>query len=146
MLASYISLKYRPLRKFLAGEPTVLIQNGKIMEHNMAKLNYSYDYLTQGLTVSEMYAKMPVKIIAPNSTSAMRYSVHGGRYPSSVVQLDYNGLALPTPFTVINLFHHAGILSRQRLDVGMVLSGPSLHAKFKPRFKVNNCSLGIPWK
>lgn len=55
LLSSYISLKYRPLRKFLAGEPTVLIQNGKILEHNMANLNYSYDYLNQQLRQEKVF-------------------------------------------------------------------------------------------
>lgn len=49
MLASYLSLKFASFRKFLAGEPTVLIKNGKLLENNMANLNYSYDYLNQQL-------------------------------------------------------------------------------------------------
>jgi len=55
VLVSYLSFHYRPLRKFLAGEPTILIQNGKILENNMTKLNYSYDYLNQHLRQEQVF-------------------------------------------------------------------------------------------
>ncbi|HWR41723.1 DUF421 domain-containing protein [Sporomusa sp.] len=55
VLVSYISLHYRPFRKFLAGEPTILIQNGKILETNLSKLNYTYDYLTQHLRQEKVF-------------------------------------------------------------------------------------------
>ena len=55
VLLSCISLHYRPLRKFLAGESTVLIQNGKILETNLAKLNYTYDYLMQHLRQEKVF-------------------------------------------------------------------------------------------
>lgn len=35
MLFSYYSFKYKPLRKILAGEPTILIKNEKILENVM---------------------------------------------------------------------------------------------------------------
>jgi uncharacterized membrane protein YcaP (DUF421 family) len=55
LLISYASLKYRPLRRFLAGSPTVVIHNGKILEHNMANLNYSFDYLNQQLREEKVF-------------------------------------------------------------------------------------------
>jgi uncharacterized membrane protein YcaP (DUF421 family) len=55
LLISHISLSYRPLRKFLAGEPTILIQNGKLLENNMKNLNYSFDYLTQHLRQEKVF-------------------------------------------------------------------------------------------
>lgn len=36
-IISYVSLKSRKARKFLAGNPTVVVQNGKILENNMKK-------------------------------------------------------------------------------------------------------------
>lgn len=44
-LMGYISLKNRVARKLLEGEPTIVIQNGKIMERNMARLRYNVDDL-----------------------------------------------------------------------------------------------------
>ncbi|MGB9792010.1 MAG: DUF421 domain-containing protein [Thermacetogeniaceae bacterium] len=44
-LMGYVSLKSRVARKLLEGEPTIVIQNGKIMEENMKKLRYNVDDL-----------------------------------------------------------------------------------------------------
>lgn len=44
-LMGYISLKSRVARKLLEGEPTIVIQNGKIMEKNMSRLRYNVDDL-----------------------------------------------------------------------------------------------------
>jgi len=55
VLVAYFSLKYEPLRRVLAGEPTILIKNGKILENNMAGLNYSFDYLVQQLRQEKVF-------------------------------------------------------------------------------------------
>lgn len=68
MLISFISFKYRPLRSFLAGEPTILIQNGKILEYNLSKLNYSYNYLNQQLRQEGVFdiSKVEYAILEPS--------------------------------------------------------------------------------
>jgi uncharacterized membrane protein YcaP (DUF421 family) len=48
-LVSLISFKSRPLRKWLSGKPTVIINRGTILESNMKKLKYSLDDLNQQL-------------------------------------------------------------------------------------------------
>ncbi|TDT57250.1 YetF domain-containing protein [Fonticella tunisiensis] len=55
LLVSYISLKFRPFRRFVAGHPAVIIHNGKILERNMKCLNYSFDYLTQQLREEKIF-------------------------------------------------------------------------------------------
>ncbi|QEK11527.1 DUF421 domain-containing protein [Crassaminicella thermophila] len=66
--ASYVSLKSRFLRKYLAGEPTILIKNGKILENNMAKFKYSYDYLMQQLRQENVFdiSQVAFAIFEPN--------------------------------------------------------------------------------
>lgn len=54
-LTQYISLKSRKARKLLAGDPTVVIQNGKILENNMKKMRYSLDYLNQELREKNVF-------------------------------------------------------------------------------------------
>ena len=54
-LVSYFSLKYKSFRKFFAGEPTILIKNGKILKNNLTSLNYSYDYLKQQLRQEKVF-------------------------------------------------------------------------------------------
>ncbi|RPJ99717.1 hypothetical protein BSBH6_03729 [Bacillus subtilis] len=55
MAISFLSIKNRKLRKFFVGDPTVLIQNGKILESNMRKMRYTLDYLNQQLREKEIY-------------------------------------------------------------------------------------------
>lgn len=45
ILAGYVSLQSRPLRKLIQGEPVVVVHNGKIMEGNMAQIRYNLDDL-----------------------------------------------------------------------------------------------------
>jgi uncharacterized membrane protein YcaP (DUF421 family) len=54
-LLMVLSLKNRTLRKWLSGEPTVLIQDGKILERNMKKLKISLDMLNQELRAKAIY-------------------------------------------------------------------------------------------
>jgi uncharacterized membrane protein YcaP (DUF421 family) len=53
-LMGYVSLKSRVARKLLEGEPTIVLQNGKILAKNMARCRYNIDDLllqlrTQGV-------------------------------------------------------------------------------------------------
>lgn len=54
-LMAIISLKNRKGRKLLAGDPTIVIQNGKILEGNMNKMRYTLDYLNQQLREREVF-------------------------------------------------------------------------------------------
>ncbi|MCR8643197.1 DUF421 domain-containing protein [Paenibacillus sp. N1-5-1-14] len=49
LVVAQIALKNRKFRKLLAGDPTIVIQNGKILEHNMRKMRYTLDSLNQEL-------------------------------------------------------------------------------------------------
>lgn len=54
-LIAIISLKNRKSRKFLAGDPTMVIQNGKVLEGNMKKMRYTLDYLNQQLRERDVF-------------------------------------------------------------------------------------------
>lgn len=54
-LIAIISLKSRKGRKFLAGDPTVVMQNGKVLEGNMNKMRYTLDYLNQQLREKDVF-------------------------------------------------------------------------------------------
>lgn len=73
-LVSYFSLKYKPLRKFFAGEPTVLIENGNILDNNLASLNYSYDYLNQQLRQEKVFdiSEVESAILEPNGKLSVK--------------------------------------------------------------------------
>jgi len=52
---SYISLKNRPLRKIISGEPVVIIQDGVILENNLKKMRYNLDELTSELRSKDIF-------------------------------------------------------------------------------------------
>jgi len=45
----WVGLKYRPVRKILGDEPTVVVHNGKILERNMRRMRYNVDDLMMQL-------------------------------------------------------------------------------------------------
>ena len=53
--AAYLSLKSRPARKLLEGEPTIVVHNGKILEQNMAKMRYNLDDLLMQLRAKSVF-------------------------------------------------------------------------------------------
>ncbi|WP_062110171.1 DUF421 domain-containing protein [Bacillus niameyensis] len=54
-LIAIFSLKSQKARKFFAGDPTIVIQNGKILENNMKKMRYTIDYLSQQLREKDVF-------------------------------------------------------------------------------------------
>lgn len=54
-LLSKWALKSRKIRKLISGTPTVLIQNGKILEENMKKNNYTLDSLNEMLREKDIF-------------------------------------------------------------------------------------------
>lgn len=69
-LTAYISMKSRKARKFLAGDPTVIIQEGKILEKNMRKMRYTLDYLNQQLREKDVFEieEVSYAMVEPNGT------------------------------------------------------------------------------
>lgn len=74
MSASYVSLKFTSFRKLLAGEPTVIIQNGKILENNMTRLNYTFDYLNQQLRQEKVFdiSQVEFAVLEPSGKLSIR--------------------------------------------------------------------------
>lgn len=54
-LMGVITEKSRPLRKLIEGEPVILIHNGKILEHNMAKARYNMENLLMQLREKDIF-------------------------------------------------------------------------------------------
>lgn len=54
-LLSLLAIKSRKLRSWISGTPTVLIENGKILDENMKKIRYSLDSLDQALREKEIF-------------------------------------------------------------------------------------------
>lgn len=54
--SAFLSLKSKKARKLVAGDPTVVIENGKILENNMKKMRYTLDYLNQQLRQKDIFS------------------------------------------------------------------------------------------
>ena len=54
-LVTFISLKSRKTRKLLSGKPTMVIENGKILEDNLKKLHLTLDTLNQELREKDVF-------------------------------------------------------------------------------------------
>ena len=97
-LASYISLKSRKARKIFAGDPTIVIQNGKILEQNMAKMRYCLDQLNHHLRQSGVFdiGQVELAIIEPNGDlSVLKKSQYRPVTPADLkIPTQYEGLAI----------------------------------------------------
>ncbi|MEG6584133.1 DUF421 domain-containing protein [Dendrosporobacter sp. 1207_IL3150] len=51
-LLSQITIRSRPLRKLIDGAPTLVIENGRILENNMKQMRYDLDELTCQLRIN----------------------------------------------------------------------------------------------
>ncbi|MCU6710530.1 DUF421 domain-containing protein [Paenibacillus sp. J5C_2022] len=54
-LITLLTLKSRKLRKVLSGKPTIVIEDGKILEKNLRKLRFSLDTLNQELREKDIF-------------------------------------------------------------------------------------------
>lgn len=55
LLTTYLSLKSRKARAIFNGQPTVVIENGKILETNLRKLKMPFDSLNQSLREKSVF-------------------------------------------------------------------------------------------
>ncbi|MDT8860281.1 DUF421 domain-containing protein [Alkalihalobacillus sp. MEB130] len=93
-LATYISMKNRNARVLLSGEPTVVIQDGKILENNLRKMRMTIDSLNQALREKDIFNIDQVEfalIESDGHLSVMKKSEH-----SQVTKKDI-GLASSAP-------------------------------------------------
>ena len=97
-LASYISLKSRMARKIFAGDPTIVIQDGKILEQNMTKMRYCLDQLNQHLRQNGVFdiGQVELAIIEPNGElSVLKKSQCRPVTPADLqISTQYEGLAI----------------------------------------------------
>lgn len=77
-LMGYVSLKSRVARKLLEGEPTIVIQNGKIMEKNMGRLRYNVDDLLAQLREKGVFNISDVEfaVLEPNGQLSVLLKSH----------------------------------------------------------------------
>lgn len=77
-LMGYVSLKSRVARKLLEGEPTIVVQNGKIMEKNMGRLRYNVDDLLLQLREKGVFniGDVEFAVLEPNGQLSVLLKAH----------------------------------------------------------------------
>ncbi len=96
-IMGYISLHSRPARKLIAGEATVVIQNGKVLEDNMKKMRYNLDELLMQLREKNVFniAQVEYALLEPNGNLAVLLK-------SQHRPLTPNDLQIPTQYEGIS--------------------------------------------
>ena len=98
-IISYLAIKSNFYRNKIAGHPTVLIRNGKILEEKMHELNYSYDYLFLQLRQHDIFnlAKVEFAILEANGELSVQLkSQYRSVTPQDLgLDTDYEGLTVP---------------------------------------------------
>lgn len=112
LLIGWIALVYRPARSFLEGQPTVLIQNGKVLDRNMRRLRYNLDELNSQLRTKGFFdiGLVEFAILEPGGhLSVLPKSQHRPLTPDDLrVPTQYEGLSIELIMD--------GKLIRQNLD------------------------------
>jgi uncharacterized membrane protein YcaP (DUF421 family) len=98
VLLGVIDLKSRKWGRFIDGEPTVVIQNGKILESKLEQLNYNIDDLRTQLRMQGVFsiAEVEFAILESNGElSVLKKSQHLPLTPADMgISTNYKGIAV----------------------------------------------------
>jgi uncharacterized membrane protein YcaP (DUF421 family) len=96
-LMGYVSLKNRAARKLLEGEPTLVIQNGKILAKSMAGCRYNIDDLLLQLRTQGVFSISDVEFAVLESNGQLSVLRKSQKQPVTREDLkiptDYEGLS-----------------------------------------------------
>lgn len=95
---SWMALRFMPARAFLEGCPTVLIENGKVLDQNMRRLRYNLDELQSQLRTQGIFdiTRVEFAVLEPGGhLSVLPKSQHRPLTPADLqVPTSYEGLAI----------------------------------------------------
>ncbi|GAB6137008.1 YetF domain-containing protein [Halanaerobaculum tunisiense] len=126
LIVEYISIKWRQASKYLNGEPTIVIMNGKIMEEAMKKMRYRVTDLMSQLRTKGVFnlSQVEFAILETNGKlSVLKKSQHQTLTPKDMnLTTDYSGLS-------IELIHDGVIMEQNLKQVN--LDRPWLQAQLR---------------
>ncbi len=92
----YITLKSRPLRKIIEGEPVIVIHNGKILEKSMGKMRYNLENLMTQLRDKGIFNPADVEFAIMETNGALSVLPKSQKRPVTPADLQiptqYEGL------------------------------------------------------
>ena len=98
-----ITEKSRPLRKLIEGEPVVLVHNGKILEHNMAKSGYNMENLMMQLRERDAFDIREVEFAIAETDGYLTVLKKSQNRPVTPADL-----GVDTKYEGISLGNHSG--------------------------------------
>lgn len=97
LVTGFFVLKSLPARKIIEGEPVVVIQNGKILDHNMQKMRYAINNLEMQLREKNIFDFNEVEfaVLEPNGKlSILKKSQNRPLTPTDLkIKTAYQGMA-----------------------------------------------------
>jgi len=120
MLAQFIALKSRWWARILGGEPVILIENGHILEQNMAQCRFRYDDLLMQLREKDVFDLHEVETAILETSGALSVLKRSQDHP--VTPRD---LHLPTAYKG---------LGTMLIHEGQVLSGHLIRVRLTPEW------------
>jgi uncharacterized membrane protein YcaP (DUF421 family) len=98
IVTGWVALRFEGVRHLMQGEPTVLIQNGKLLDENMGRLRYNLDQLNSQLRVSGIFDIETVEfaVLEPGGQLSVRVKSQGRPVTPADLHLStvYEGMAL----------------------------------------------------
>lgn len=110
LILTTIALKSRPARKLISGAPTVIIENGMILEGNMKRIKYTLDSLNQGLREKNIFDidEVEYAVLETNGhLSVLKKPIY-----RNVTKLDLSILNLPPSRLPIELIMDGKIIKK----------------------------------
>lgn len=81
LITGSLTVKSRPLCKLLEGEPVVVIHNGKILEHNLARMRYDMENLLAQLREKNVFNIADVEFAVAETNGGLSVLMKSQRRP-----------------------------------------------------------------
>jgi len=111
-LVSFVTIKSRPLRKLMDGSPTIVVENGSIVEENMHSLRYDLDELHGQLREQGVLDPAEVQYAILETTGKLSVIKKTDYQP--LTKSDFN-IHLPDPVFPVELIMD-GVIIERNLD------------------------------
>ena len=100
-LLSQITIRNRPLRKLIDGSPTVVIENGRILEQNMRNMRYDLDELTCQLRINGVLDPSEVQYAVVETTGDLSVIKKSAYQPATKSDLGVQQTSIQYPVELI---------------------------------------------
>ncbi|WP_371366755.1 hypothetical protein SRRS_09950 [Sporomusa rhizae] len=116
MVSNFLSLKSLPARKFLEGEPVMVIHNGQVLENNLAKTYYTVNDLLAQLRIKNIFDPSEIQIGILEANGELSILKKSDLQASVPAAMNYTGKELIIDGQIIDTALRRAGLTRQWLQ------------------------------